>query len=144
MPTTNKRSARSREALLVAREEAALKEIANLGGLVTLYEPRQDDTAGTCVVRLTSTEGKVKLLSGVSASHALDALHLHEAEQSRLSPDSPRVWKIAKEPVAVPVIARRGSENLSRERRVASAQHVAAHHPVGGYTAVGAPPERII
>lgn len=139
MTITSKRTGKQRDALFAAREQAALDELQSFGPgvVVTLHEPREGDRAGCCTVRLTSTAGKQKLLTGVSASHVLDQLRLHEREQERLSPDSPRVWTIAKEPVPVPVIQRRGSENQSRERRVEAARHAAANTPADAYTARG-------
>jgi len=126
-----------RKQLEPAREEAALEEIASLGGLVTLYEPRQGDMAGTCTICLTSTSGKAKLFNGVSAIHCLDMLRLFVRRQERLAPDAAGRWDIASTPTAVQVIHRTPSNRQSRERRVETVVRAAANTPPDAYRARG-------
>ena len=142
MSITSKRTASQREALATAREEAALQELKSLGAVISLHEPRTDDAPGTCTIRLYSTDARIKVLTGVSAQHVLDVLRLFIREQAGLSEDSPRRWELAPGPTGVPVFARQGSENASRERRVASAVHAATHQPATRYHPAGEP-ERI-
>lgn len=128
IPRSKREQARN-EASLKVREEAALKELEEIGFRIGLYEPRtfvEPDPlrgieggwkVGTCYVVADSVNAKRKTISAMSAVDALDqAKAWIHYQESRLSPELRFV--IAKgESVATQVFHRAGSNQVARERR---------------------------
>jgi hypothetical protein len=132
----SKRAQAQYEASLAAREEHALEELAEIGFRVTLYEPREyvepDELlgrkggwkVGVCHAVVDSIAGKRKSISEQSAVAALaQARSWLRYQQERLSLELRFV--IAKENVAVPVLARAaGDAAETAARRAATERRV--------------------
>jgi hypothetical protein len=126
--THTRRTAEEREEeVLRQREESALEQLAELGFRISLHEQRHyvdpdplrgiegGWRSGTCYAIATSTSGKLKSISGVSAVDALDqARAFLRYQEERLSPELRFV--VAKGNAPMPVRQQVGSENARKER----------------------------
>ncbi len=115
------------EALLTARENAAIEQLEDEGWTIGLHTPREyieadpllereaGWRAGVCVATVWATDGRVKNVTGVSAVHVLDQCRTWLKWQSNIEPPM-RFVPVRGERVAVPVFQREGSERLTKQR----------------------------